>query len=94
MGGKEIRKSIDELMQACDAIEGRNACTECPLEYNCLREDSTEDLWSKVSAQRIDDFIDFGDNIDVIMQSRAVEEQRAYDEERAELERGYFRDRL
>lgn len=93
MAGTEIRKSIDELMQACDEIEERNYCDECPLEYNCLREDSTEELWSKVSARRIDEFLDFADNIDEILLKRAEEEQREYDAWIDELNRGYYRDR-
>lgn len=94
MSGKQIRASLDELMQACDVIEGRNCCTECPLEYNCLREDSTEDLWGKVSEVRINSFLDFADNIDEILEERAEREQREYEEEMAELTRGYFRDRI
>ena len=65
MGATDIRKDIDELMQACDKIEPYvGGCTNCPLLYNCLREESTEDFWSNVSESRIEDFLQFADEID------------------------------
>lgn len=93
MSGKQVRASLDELMQACDIIDNHNCCTECPLEFDCLREDSTEDLWSKVSEARIDDFLFYADNIDDILREQAEIEQREYDEWIDELNRGYYRDR-
>ena len=63
MSSESIRADIDELMMACDEIEDANRCIECPLKYNCLREESIEDIWSNVSVSRIEDFLDFADNL-------------------------------
>lgn len=64
MGATDIRKDIDELMQACDTIEDFvGGCINCPLKYNCLREESTEDFWASVSESRIQDFLEYADEL-------------------------------
>lgn len=64
MSANTIRKDIDELMLLCDKIGEEQECDDCPLLYNCLKEDTIEDIWSEVSEKRIKDFIEYADNID------------------------------
>ena len=64
MGAKDIRKSIDELMQACDSItDWVDGCSNCPLLSICLQEQTVEEFWSSVSESRIDDFLDYADEV-------------------------------
>lgn len=86
MSGKLTRQVIDELMQACDKIhEEYEACDGCPIFFNCLLENTVEQLWDEVSAGRIQDFLDYADDLD---------EGQTYDEWIDELNKGYYRDRL
>lgn len=94
MSGNQVRASLDEMMMACDVIEEHNCCTECPLEFNCVKTETYEDIWNKVSERRIDEFLYYADHIHEILEAEAEEEQRAYEEELAELQRGFDRDRL
>ena len=57
-----IRKTIDELMQACDTIHD-NWCIGCPIEEYCLRDVSVEEIWNSVSESRLQDFIDVADKL-------------------------------
>lgn len=101
MSGIQIRASVDELMQACDKIEAElYGCDICPLNGECLHYNSVEDIWNKVSAKRIQDFLDVADNIESYAdeekerrEEQAEREQREYEEWIDELNRGYYRDR-
>lgn len=86
MSGELTRRVIDELMEACDKIHDEyDKCSDCPMAGNCLLYDSIEDIWNEVSSSTIDEFIDFAD---------ALDEGWTYEDEIAELNRGYDRDRL
>lgn len=101
MSGEQIRASIDELQQACDKISDADGCDICPLSgRDCLDYNFLEEIWSNVSAKRIQDFLDTADNIESLMdeeRERLEEEERReqqeYNEWIAELNVGYFKDR-
>ena len=93
MSGKQVRASLDEMMEACDTIDGKSCCDRCPLFRNCVKEETYEDIWNNVSESRIDRFLELADNLDEILEEEAEAEQRAYEEEMAELEREFNRNR-
>ena len=55
-----LRRTIDELMQACDTIHDE-LCIGCPIEEVCLRDASVEELWNFVSENTLTEFIELAD---------------------------------
>ena len=63
MGATDIRKSIDELMMACDSICDQMECAMCPLYDYCLKDSSVEELWDSVSERTISRFLCYADKV-------------------------------
>ena len=76
MGATDIRKSIDELMQACDNITECEECTMCPLYDDCLKDSSVEDLWNTVSERTIARFLCYADKVVNWMDDELTEEDK------------------
>ena len=93
MGAKVIRKSIDELMQACDNISEREECTMCPLYDDCLKHTTIEDMWDWVSERMIARFLCYADKVVNWMDEEPTEEDKYIDANYLKWKEEYFEDK-
>ena len=60
---KQIYKSLEELVQACERYKECQKCEECPMSVWCIEENNLADIAYNVPSSLIDDFITGADEL-------------------------------
>lgn len=88
MDGKAITEMLTNLSEACQVIQDKDMCGDCPIKNNCfcVRGVTVWDICMDTNAKSFDDFLKLADYAEYYISDEDREALYADDLRKAELE--------